>query len=85
MTVVPLTVTVQPSQKTYGQPNPTFTVSYAGFLPGDDPSDLDGTLIFTTSATAASDVGPYTVSASGLTSDDYEITFIDGTSDRRRR
>jgi hypothetical protein len=78
ITVVPLTVTVQPSTRTYGQANPMFSVSYAGFLPGDDSSALGGHLVFNTPATQASDVGNYLVTASGLTSDKYDITYVSG-------
>ncbi|HEV8545564.1 MAG TPA: MBG domain-containing protein, partial [Candidatus Limnocylindrales bacterium] len=40
---------------------------------------LGGSLGFTTAATAASPVGTYPVSAAGLTSADYTITFVPGS------
>ena len=46
-----LTVTVQAASKAYGAANPAFSVAYGGFVNGDDPGDLGGTLAFATSAT----------------------------------
>ena len=74
-----LTVTVDPATKTYGAANPGFGVTITGFQSGDTITDLAGTLIFTTSAGSGSDVGSYTVSASGLSSSNYAITFADGS------
>jgi MBG domain (YGX type) len=75
---VPLTVTVQPSTKTYGDANPMFTVTYAGFVAGDDPSVLGGHLMFSTPADPSSPVGNYVVTASGLTSDKYTFIYVSG-------
>ena len=81
MTVTPaaLSVTVDPSSKVFGSANPDFTVSYLGFQNGDTPASLAGTLAFATVADATSAVGTYPVSASGLSSANYTITFVDGT------
>ena len=54
-------------------------VTYATFVPGDTPASLAGTLAFTTTATTASAVGDYDVTPSGLTSANYDITFVKGT------
>lgn len=75
----PLSVKVTNADRPYGAPNPTFTVSYTGFVNDDDTSALGGTVAFDTPANATSDVGNYPVSASGLTSDNYQIGFVDGT------
>ena len=81
LTVTPasLTVTVKPASKSYGAPNPSFEVAYAGFVNGDDEGDLDGTLAFHTTADATSAVGEYDVTASGLTSNNYDISYVKGT------
>src|ERR671935_71597 len=79
VTKAPLSVTADNASKVYGQANPAFTVSYSGFVNGDGPNSLGGTLSFTTSATAASHVGSYPVTPSGLTSNDYDISFHAGT------
>src|SRR5206468_5261364 len=53
------TAAVDHFTKTYGDPNPTFTVRYSGLVAADRPGSLGGTLAFTTAATAASGVGAY--------------------------
>ena len=75
----PLTVTANDASKTYGDPNPSFTVSYNSFVNGDSSSDLGGTLTFTTAADQTSGVGNYSVTPGGLTSTNYSITFANGT------
>ena len=62
-----------------GTPFPAFTASYSGFVLEQNESVLDGTLVFSTTANVNSPVGTYPVSASGLTSDNYAITFVNGT------
>jgi MBG domain (YGX type) len=74
-----LLVTAGDRNRVYGAPNPTFTASYAGFIPGEGPTVLGGKLVFKTLATPASDVGRYPVTPGGLTSTNYAITFIAGT------
>jgi hypothetical protein len=78
VTPAPLTVTVSDSTKTYGQPNPAFTASYAGFANGETAASLNGSLSFATTATATSDAGTYTVTASGQTGANYAITYSPG-------
>lgn len=81
LTVSPagLTVTVKPSNSVYGDALPPFTVGYAGLAGFDSPSALVGSLGFTTPATSVSHPGQYQVTAGGLSSPNYSITFIDGT------
>ncbi len=74
-----LTVTANNASRTYGTPNPAFSVAYAGFVNGNNAGSLSGTLAFTTAATIASPVGTYSVTPSGLTSSNYAITFVPGT------
>ncbi|WP_439580437.1 MBG domain-containing protein, partial [Elioraea sp.] len=74
----PLTVTAIDS-RTYGAPNPAFTAIYDGFVLGQDPGALGGTLTFSTPATPTSPVGVYPVTASGLTSTNYALVFVPGT------
>ncbi len=74
-----LSVTANAATKIYGQANPTFSVSYSGFVLGQDASVLGGSLNFNTTATAESAVGGYDVTPGGLTSDNYAITFHSGT------
>ena len=74
----PLTVVVNQASRSYGQPNPTFTVSYSGFAPTDGPGVLSGALAFNTAAVPSSNVGSYAVQASGLASQNYTITYEPG-------
>jgi hypothetical protein len=74
-----LLVTANNTTRLYGAANPTFTASYAGFVNGDDETDLTGTLLFTTSAQATSPVGTYPITPSGLSAANYAISFANGT------
>lgn len=74
-----LTIRADNKSRVYGDPNPAFTVTYTGFVGGDTPAVLSGTLSLTTAATAASSVGGYAITPSGLSSPNYAITFVPGT------
>ncbi len=75
----PLTVTGSGTQ-VYGG-SPTFSASYSGFLFGQGPSVLGGTLAFNTTTSSSSNVGTYTaaVTPSGLTSSNYAISYVQGS------
>lgn len=70
-------VTVNSDSRIYGDPNPVFTASYSGLASWDTPDDL-GTLAFTTEASPTSPVNTYPIHASGLSSDNYQITYVEG-------
>src|SRR5207245_8896783 len=76
---LPACATLFPSSKVFGDPNPGFTVSYSGFVLGERPFALGGTLVFSTSATTSSTVGSYCITPSGLSSTNYAISFHAGT------
>jgi hypothetical protein len=75
-----LTITAQDASRSYGAANPSFTVTYSGFVNGETASSLGGVVTFTAPATASS-VGTYTgqIVPSGLTSTNYAITYVNGT------
>jgi hypothetical protein len=74
-----LSVTADNKSKVFdGFPFTGFTVSYDGFVFGEDETSLGGTLIFTGNAVGATEVGTYTITPSGLTSTNYDIAFYDG-------
>jgi RHS repeat-associated protein len=79
--MAPLTVSVNPATKTYGDSDPSFSASYAGFVSGDGPGNLGGALLFSTTEPTSSHapVGTYTISPSGLTSSNYNLAYVDGT------
>ncbi len=54
----PLTINVQNVSRAYGVPNPTLTGTVAGIYPGDNVS-----VLYSTTATAASDPGSYAITA----------------------
>ena len=76
-----LTIMADDKTKVYdGMVYSPFTVSYAGFVTGEDDTDLGGALTFSGTATTATDVrSDYVITPGGLISDNYAITFVDGT------
>ena len=76
----PLTVTAVDTIIYYGDAPANAGVSYDGFVNNETASVLDGTLDFTYSYAQYGNVGSsYTITPKGLTSDNYAITFTDGT------
>jgi hypothetical protein len=73
-----LTVTANDQTKISGEANPTFTAGYSGFVLGEGPGVLGGTLTFNTLATTTSPPGVYAITPAGLTSSNYDITFVGG-------
>ena len=74
-----LSITADNKSKYVGQVNPTFTVSYDGFVYGENESVLSGSLLFQTDADRNSCADEYDIVPSGLTSGNYNIIFIEGT------
>lgn len=76
----PLTVTVVPSEKVYGDKNPTFSVTYSGQKIYDINPYPTQDVSFTTDANILSEVGTYIVTANKLEFKNYEITkYVAGT------
>jgi microsomal dipeptidase-like Zn-dependent dipeptidase len=75
-TKVPLTVTANNVTITFGQPIPKLTVSYTGFVNGDNQSVLKGSPSLTTNATECSSPGTYTIAPAlgTLASDNYSFS-----------
>ena len=78
ITPAPLLVTADNAVKLFGEANPAFAVAYSGFVNGDTPDSLSGTLGFTTTATDASLPGTYPIVPAGLSSSNYAIELSDG-------
>lgn len=74
-----LTVTADNVTVTYGEPKPEFTAQINGFVNDDYEGDLTGTLEFDCAYAAGSPVGTYPITPKGLTSNNYSISFVDGT------
>ena len=75
----PLTVTAKPKTITYGDASANDGVSYSGFVTGESESNLGGSLAFAYSYVQYGNVGNYTITPSGLTADNYEISYVAGT------
>ena len=80
LTVNPAALTITASSGTmiYGGAVPAITPTYSGFVLGQGPTNLTGTVICSTTATSASPVGSYPSSCSGATSTNYAITYVPG-------
>jgi hypothetical protein len=72
-----LAVAADAKTKIFGAADPVFTASYAGFVNSESPVVLGGALTF--DRASGEDIGSYLVTPSGLTSDNYAITFNPGT------
>ena len=73
-----LTVKAKDHTITYGEASANSGVEYSGFVNGETEAVLGGTLAYTYSYIPYSDVGSYTITPGGLTSDNYDITFVAG-------
>lgn len=77
---VVLTITAKDKTITYGDSPANDGVTYSGFTGTDDETVLGGTLDYDYSYAQYGDVGDdYTITPKGLTSNNYAITFANGT------
>jgi len=74
-----LTITANDATKTYGDANPTLSVSYSGFVNGDNATKLTTQPTVTTTAMQGSAVGTYPITVSGAASTNYTFTYKAGT------
>jgi hypothetical protein len=76
-----LIVKAENKTKVYSQPNPVLTSVITGYVLGDNATKISGTPGLSTTAVQNSDVNTYpiAVNISGLTSDYYYFTAIEGT------
>jgi hypothetical protein len=79
ITPAPLTITANNQTKVYGAALPSLTVSYSGFVNGDSSSSLTTQPTISTTATAKSTVGSYTITVSGAVDPNYTISYVAGT------
>ncbi len=81
-TVTPagLTITADNQTKVYGAALPTLTASYTGFVNSDTATSLATQPTLSTTASASSHVAgsPYTITASGAPTSDYNISYVAG-------
>jgi uncharacterized delta-60 repeat protein len=76
-----LTVTADNTSRYYGVANPTFTYTIKGFVNGDSSGVVSGAPTLTTTATASSPPGSYTIVASPgtLAAANYTFSLANGT------
>ncbi len=81
ITPAPLTVTANDDRKLYD--GAAYSggngVTYAGFVNGEDSSVLGGLLAYGGSSQGAVEAGTYSIDPSGLTSNNYNLGFVNGT------
>src|SRR5690606_27482529 len=71
-------VTANNATREYGDANPVFTGSYAGFKNGEDSTVFATPASATSTTNNLSNAGTYAISASGATAANYSFNYIDG-------
>ena len=74
-----LTVTAKDLRIPVKSEIPEYKAVYKGFAGADNAASLGGNLKFTCSYTKESEVGTYKITPYGLTSENYELCFVEGT------
>ena len=75
----PLTVTADDKTKIYGQSNPPLTISYSGFVNGENASVLNVTPVAATTADATTGVGTSPITVAGGVDNNYTFSYVSGT------
>ena len=79
ITKATLTVTAKDANRKEGEENPTFELTYSGFLNNETESVLTVKPVATTTATADSPAGDYAITVSGGEAQNYAFSFVSGT------
>ena len=74
-----LTIIADNQTKVEGSPNPTFTISYSGFISGESPSNLTTIPTATCAANNNSPAGTYPIIVAGGVATNYTIIYQNGT------
>lgn len=74
-----LNVKANAASRTYGASEPTFTLSYSGFIGSDNASVIDTKPVAEPDATALSWPGTYDIIVSGGTDNNYSFNYSPGT------
>ncbi len=75
---VPLVITADNQNVTYGDNVPNYTVQYSGFITGENESKLTGELRFECLYVKGGAAGSYSITAGGLASNDYDVSYNSG-------
>jgi alpha-tubulin suppressor-like RCC1 family protein len=79
VTPVTLSITASSALISYGDPVPTITPAYAGFVNGDTAASLTTAPTCSTTVTSSSPVGSYPSTCSGAVDSNYAISYIAGS------
>ena len=74
-----LTITAKPQTITYGEEPTNNGVTYSGFAGTETKDVLTGELVYTYNYAQYDNAGDYDITPSGLTGDNYDITYNNGT------
>jgi gliding motility-associated-like protein len=78
ITAQPLTITADNKQMIQGTVVPVLTLTYSGFVNGENSSVLTAPASLSTLATNSSVAGNYPITVNGATAANYAITFVNG-------
>jgi gliding motility-associated-like protein len=78
--VVPAPLTITPDNKTryFGDTDPVFTVTYKGFVNNESIAQLTSQPVTSTTASLASPIGKYPITARGVSAANYSINYVAG-------
>jgi MBG domain (YGX type)/YDG domain len=79
ITPAPLTITAGSATVQIGAPLPALPVAYSGFVDGQTAANLITPPVIHDAATSTTTPGVYTVTASGASASNYQITYVPGT------
>ena len=85
ITKAPLTITADNKTRDYLDENPTFTTTITGFVGDETVSALTTQPSCTTTATASSPIGSYTITPTGAVATNYSFIYVEGTLTINRR
>jgi hypothetical protein len=74
-----LTAVADDTSRAQGVANPVFTISYTGFVNGDDVGVIDSLPTASTTATTSSEPGTYVIDLTGGVDDNYAFNLVNGT------
>ncbi len=75
----PLTGQIKDTTREFGDPNPAFTITYYGLAYNDSSKDITTPPVATTNATINTNVGTYTITIAGGSSNNYSFAYLPGT------
>jgi gliding motility-associated-like protein len=73
---VPLIIKTDDKTRAYGEPNPTFTAAYSGFVNSETPTVLTTLPTITTTADVTSPAGKYPITIGGAVANNYTFNYI---------